>query len=251
MRYLKKLISILILTISVLSLINGQIVKGKVSFKNNDIPAIGATIYVKGTDNTAVTDINGDYQIFVDSIHRTLCFSFIGFKTKELDLGDTTVLNVILEEEPYVYNTLYLCAYIQPKKADINGVRRNGSGNKIDSIVIKGREFKVLRIEKAWADVDKKSGWKLDLFNYINYPDSAIFDGIEGTVYAKFMIDKYGNHKQLEIVRGVDKSLDQEVLKALSQMSIWTPIEMRISFNYSKYYARFFILPVKFRIQYD
>jgi TonB family protein len=236
------------LIILVSSLIKGQIVKGKVSLRNNDNPAIGAIINVKDTNNAVITDLNGNYQINIDSIHSILCYRFIGFKSKELKVGDTIIMNVILEEEPHIFNTLYLRAHVQSKTSDIIGVRRNASSKKIDSVVIKGREFKVLKIEKFWDDIDTKVDWKLDIFNKITYPDSAIFEGIEGTVYVKFMIGLDGNHKQLEVVKGVHKSLDCEVLKSLNQMSKWTQIDIRNYLKYSNYCGGFFILPVRFKI---
>ena len=56
-------------------------VKGVVTDAQN-MPMPGATVSEKGTKNTTVTAMDGDYQIKVKP-NAILVFSFIGTKTKE------------------------------------------------------------------------------------------------------------------------------------------------------------------------
>jgi TonB-linked SusC/RagA family outer membrane protein len=57
----------------------------------------GATVLVKGTTVGLTTDLSGKYSINVPSGGRTLQFSFVGMKTKEVAIGTQTVINVVLD----------------------------------------------------------------------------------------------------------------------------------------------------------
>jgi TonB-dependent SusC/RagA subfamily outer membrane receptor len=59
----------------------------------------GVSVSVKGTTVGIITDINGKYTLAVPENATTLVFSYIGMKKQEVDIGDRTVINVILEPE--------------------------------------------------------------------------------------------------------------------------------------------------------
>ncbi|WP_245738578.1 SusC/RagA family TonB-linked outer membrane protein [Pedobacter rhizosphaerae] len=72
-------------------------VTGKVRDKNGS-PLPGVSVREKGAANAVSTGSNGDYTITVKE-GATLTFSYIGYKTAEVDLGGKTVVNVTLEED--------------------------------------------------------------------------------------------------------------------------------------------------------
>ncbi len=55
----------------------------------------------------------------------------------------------------------------------------------------------------------------------ISYPPMALENGISGTVYISFIINKEGNYAELQILRGVDQSLDQAVISAIKKAPKW------------------------------
>lgn len=57
----------------------------------------------------------------------------------------------------------------------------------------------------------------------IKYPPIAMENGISGTVYVNFVVNTKGEIAQITIVRGVDASLDNEVVRALKAAPKWTP----------------------------
>ncbi len=71
-------------------------ISGKVRSSEDNSPIPGASVIVKGTTNGAYTNENGDYQLTVPS-NATLLFSFIGFKEKEVVVGNQSIVNVILD----------------------------------------------------------------------------------------------------------------------------------------------------------
>ncbi len=72
-------------------------VNGQVKDKSGSILP-GVSIREKGTTAVASTDSKGNYQIKVGE-NATLIFSFIGYKSKEVQVSGKTTINVVLEED--------------------------------------------------------------------------------------------------------------------------------------------------------
>lgn len=52
----------------------------------------------------------------------------------------------------------------------------------------------------------------------INYPDFARRAGIQGTVFVEFIVDTDGSVREPRVTRGVHRLLDEEAIRAVSQM---------------------------------
>jgi TonB family protein len=57
----------------------------------------------------------------------------------------------------------------------------------------------------------------------IVYPDKAKKEGIQGTVYIKFVVAKDGSISNVEVTRGIEPSLDAEAVKVIKSMPNWKP----------------------------
>ncbi|MCS7210505.1 MAG: SusC/RagA family TonB-linked outer membrane protein [Chloroherpetonaceae bacterium] len=92
-----------ILFLSVVFLCTGRLwaqertVRGTVKAAEDGSPLIGATVLVKDTRVGTKTNVNGQYSIQVPSGATTLVFSYIGYRTIEVAIGDRTVIDVTLE----------------------------------------------------------------------------------------------------------------------------------------------------------
>lgn len=64
---------------------------------NNGKPVPSATVSVKGTTQSVVTDENGRYSITVDNSNAVLVFSSVSFTAKEIAVGSSNSLNAKLE----------------------------------------------------------------------------------------------------------------------------------------------------------
>jgi len=62
-------------------------------------PIPSVTIRIKGTNKGAITDFDGGFKIQVPSVDNVLVFSSLGFKDKEVLVGDNLVLDVVLEDD--------------------------------------------------------------------------------------------------------------------------------------------------------
>ncbi|MEO8961904.1 MAG: TonB-dependent receptor [Ginsengibacter sp.] len=74
-----------------------KIVNGRVTDVTNGSPLNGATVSVKGTSNSTTTNANGAYSISVKDENATLVFTFVGYTTKEVAVGDNSTLDVTLQ----------------------------------------------------------------------------------------------------------------------------------------------------------
>lgn len=81
---------------------------------------IGATVREKGTDNATVTDLDGNYTIRV-APKAALVFSYVGYKSAEVNVGGRTSVNVTLQEDNHTLNELVVIGYGTMKKSDLTG----------------------------------------------------------------------------------------------------------------------------------
>lgn len=84
--------------------------------------------------------------------------------------------------------------------------------------------------------------------NYISqkvkFPEEARRNGITGTVYASFVIDKDGSVSNVEILRGVHPAIDQAVINAIQNSPKWEP-----GINNGKFVRVRYSIAVAFRLE--
>lgn len=86
------------------------IVKGVVTDeKGEKLP--GVNVIIKGTDKSSTTDSNGEYFIVAKDKKDILVFSYLGFVSQELAVGNSTQLNVILKSDSKELNEVVVIAY--------------------------------------------------------------------------------------------------------------------------------------------
>ena len=83
-------------------------------------PVIGASVMEKGTNNGAITDLDGNYTITVRP-GATLVFSSIGYATQEIAVAGQSVINVLLKEDAEFLDEVVVVGYGVMKKSDLSG----------------------------------------------------------------------------------------------------------------------------------
>lgn len=73
-------------------------ISGKVT-DTNQVPLPGVNILIVGSTTGVITDKDGLYKIEVPDDKAVLSFSFIGYKTKEVQVSSQSVIDVVLEED--------------------------------------------------------------------------------------------------------------------------------------------------------
>ncbi|GAA6529445.1 SusC/RagA family TonB-linked outer membrane protein [Segatella asaccharophila] len=98
-----------------------NVVQGKVLDSTNKDPLIGVTIIVKGTDFSAVTDVDGNFSVKVPYVNATLIFSYIGYQSQSVELKGRKSLVVLLEEDTKALSEVVVTGYRTQKREDITG----------------------------------------------------------------------------------------------------------------------------------
>ena len=95
-------------------------VSGKVTDTNGEsIP--GVSVVVKGTTIGTVTNIDGEYIIFVPVDAQTIVFSFVGMSAQEINLNGQTLFNIVLIEDAIGLEEVVAIGYGIKKKVNITG----------------------------------------------------------------------------------------------------------------------------------
>ena len=99
-------------------------VTGKVIDSTNEgVP--GVNVQVKGTTIGTITDIDGNYKIDVPNSKSIVVFSFIGYVTQEIPVGNKTVINVSLKDDTQLLDEVVVVGYGTARKSDVTGATTN------------------------------------------------------------------------------------------------------------------------------
>lgn len=96
-----------------------KLVTGKVSDENGQ-PIPGATVLVVGTDRGTSTDFDGNFSIQA-SASESLIFSFVGYGSQTIAIGNQSVINVSLEPSAETLAEVVVTGYTSQSTRDITG----------------------------------------------------------------------------------------------------------------------------------
>jgi Ca-activated chloride channel family protein len=95
MKAIISIVAVLVFSSFSLAPQSSRMIRGTVTDETGN-PLYGVSVVVKGTTNGTVTDINGAYQISVQPEDLTLVFVSAGYQKKEVRIGKTDRINVVL-----------------------------------------------------------------------------------------------------------------------------------------------------------
>ncbi|WP_345026226.1 TonB-dependent receptor [Ravibacter arvi] len=85
------------------------------------LPLPGVNILVKGTSQGASTDSKGAFEIAMPAATGTLIFSFIGYTTQEVSVGNKEVLEIRLQPNLKTLDEVVVIGYGTSKRGDLTG----------------------------------------------------------------------------------------------------------------------------------
>ena len=94
-------------------------IKGAVT-DSNGIPLPGTSVIIKNTTTGTSTDFDGNYTI-VAKESDILVFSYIGYISKEVTVGNKSTINVTLVEDSQALDEVVIVGYGSVKKSDLTG----------------------------------------------------------------------------------------------------------------------------------
>ncbi|MDR3694028.1 TonB-dependent receptor [Mucilaginibacter sp.] len=118
--FFKVLLTMLLLVFSGSLYAQNKIIKGRVTDDTNAaLP--GVTVVIKGTTKASTTDVNGNFSIAASGQNDVLVFTFLGFQSKELVVGNNSQFNVTLATDTKQLKDVVVIGYGTSSKRDVTG----------------------------------------------------------------------------------------------------------------------------------
>ena len=87
--------------------------------EGNGLP--GVNVVIKGTTTGAVTNLDGYYSITAPGSDAVLVFSYVGYLSQEIAVGNQTSINITLEEDVMGLEEVVVIGYGTQRKIDVTG----------------------------------------------------------------------------------------------------------------------------------
>ena len=117
------------------AVVQAQTVKGVVKDATGET-VIGATVQEQGVQNGVITDIDGKFSIKLKGKSHKLNVSYIGMKTKTVDVKDQSDVTVVLEDENNTLEDLIVVGYGTMKKKDLTGSVATVSSKVLEAVPV-------------------------------------------------------------------------------------------------------------------
>ena len=96
-----------------------QVIRGTLRAPSGE-PLVGATVTVKGTKNSVVTDGSGNFAISAP-VGSTLTVSYVGFASQDVAVTDTNPLNIQLQASNQELQQVVVIGYQTVRRRDLTG----------------------------------------------------------------------------------------------------------------------------------
>lgn len=159
---MKKIILLLICSLTFSGLFAQNTVRGTVTGEGEALP--GVNVLLKGTSKGVVTDIDGSYSIEVPGEDAVLQFSYIGFKPKEVTVGNRSQIDVTLETDLLSLQEVVVVGYGTTTKKEATGAVSAVNSEQIEKLNPQ-RVDQALQGQVAGVNINAASGSPGGAFN--------------------------------------------------------------------------------------
>lgn len=94
-------------------------------------PLIGVSIVVKGTTQGTVSDASGAFQVNLKEANAILVFSYVGYQSQEIRVGDQSSVTVTLKEDLSSLEEVVVVGYGVQKRSETTGSIANVQGDEL------------------------------------------------------------------------------------------------------------------------
>lgn len=162
----------------------GRVIRGQLMDANGEA-LIGASILVKGTSTGTVTDFDGFYEITIPPGSEELVFSYTGFESQEVSLGNSDAVDVVLNEGAALEEVVVTALGIAPVKRNLAS---SVTSVKSDNIIGYGKTINALSGKVAGITVLSENGQPGGVEITIRGSQSLVFNDqplyiIDGAVF--------------------------------------------------------------------
>lgn len=149
----KGIVCLIVLLVFTIAATKAQTVRGIVSAEGEPLP--GASVSIKGTSNGTSTDFDGKYTINVSS-GATLVFSYVGYDSKEVAVGNQSMINVTLDADNKL-DEIVVIGYGTQRKSDLTGAVSTVSAKDVADLPV-SRVDQALQGRAAGVQITQTSG---------------------------------------------------------------------------------------------
>lgn len=135
--------------------LQSRTIKGTVIDKAG-APLPGVNVVLKGTTVGTITDGSGNFSISVSGNEATLVFTFVGYMTEEVSVGDKLVVDITLVEDIKSLEEVVVVGYgVQKKESVVGSIAQVGaetlvkSGNSNITNALSGKLSGVLTMQQS------------------------------------------------------------------------------------------------------
>jgi TonB-linked SusC/RagA family outer membrane protein len=176
----------LIIALSVSDIFAQVTVSGSVTSTSSNEPLAGVNILEKGTSTGTSTNGEGAYELTVSGSEAILVFTYIGFKPKEVAVGDKRTIDISLAENVEMMEDLVVIGYGTQERGTLTSSVSSISSEEIEDSPSASTE-NILQGRVSGVEVQANTG----------IPGSGMFIKIRGTTSIS------GGSEPLYVVDGV------------------------------------------------
>jgi len=198
----------------------------------------GTKLTVKG--NSFITSsgdsVTGDIEVRVKEYYKISDMLLANLSTTSngdiLETGGMIYIEAFSDGEKCEIKegaTIEIAFPAKDKKDDMQLFSGNWESDKLnwtlkETITVESEDNEVFTIVETMPEFPGGQQKLMDyLSNNIRYPTSARESGIQGTVYLGFIVNEVGDIEDIQVMRGLDSSINQAAISAVEQMPKWTP----------------------------
>ncbi|MEM6526066.1 MAG: TonB-dependent receptor [Bacteroidota bacterium] len=130
---LKPLLLLVLFVLPLLSLAQTTIT-GTVLSDDDNQPLPGVNIIIKGTTTGSTTDIGGNYSLSVPDPNAVLLFSFVGYQSQEIVVGNRSRIDLSLLPDISQLEEIVVVGYGAVRKSDLTGAVSSIKGEELVTV---------------------------------------------------------------------------------------------------------------------
>ena len=128
------LLGLTLFLVNAMAFAQGRVITGTVTSTEDGMGVPGATVLVKGTTIGTATDIDGKYSVNVPAGSNVLVFTFVGLISQEVNIGNRSTINVVLESDVTALSEVIVTGYGTQPKREVTGAVSSVKGDAIQNL---------------------------------------------------------------------------------------------------------------------
>lgn len=132
-------------------------VSGKVTAFEDNSPLPGVTVVLKEAGTGVSTDLDGNYKINVPASGGTLVFSFVGYTSEEVAIGNRSVVNMALTADIKQLSEVVVVGYGEQSRKELTGSVASVNTKELENLPLTSFE-QTLQGRAAGIQVTQASG---------------------------------------------------------------------------------------------